>query len=124
MLPRRPTANNTTTALDREMLAKFASRPDGVTIPGLFEGLSPTWAVNAAGRLVDAELVTRSPKGVYRLTPAGWEAFRSGRLNEVPGVPSYNPANARTERDTAPAGRTANSPAANGHRNYRNWRSA
>ena len=64
-------------ALDREMLERIAScGARGVTLPKMFGGLTPLWAVEATRRLDDAGLVTRDRDGVFTLTAAGHERLR------------------------------------------------
>lgn len=98
-------------ALAREMLLKFAAHPDGTTIPALFEGLAPVWAVDAAHRLANLGLVTRDNRGVYTLTDAAHQFQATGRL---PGT--FDTTHARKEREGNQAGGTALSRSTNGRR--------
>lgn len=71
---RREHARTRAIALDREMLEKINARePGGATLPQMFGGLTPIWAVEAARRLDDAGLVTRDREGRYTLTDGGRE---------------------------------------------------
>ena len=78
---RREHARARAVALDREMLEKIAARgPGGATVPQMFDGMTPGWAVESVRRLDDGGFVTRDRAGRYTLTPAGLD-----RLARPPG---------------------------------------
>lgn len=66
--------------LELELLGKLASHGEGgAGIPDLFEGMTPTWAANAATRLVERGEVTRDQDGRYVMTDAGQRALAGAK---------------------------------------------
>jgi hypothetical protein len=93
---RREHARARAVALDREMLEKIAARgPGGASVPQMFDGMTPVWAVESVRRLDDGGFVTRDRAGRYTLTSAGLD-----RLARPPGdgiEPGFGTRDRRTD---------------------------